>query len=421
MGAFRAVRGVSRVGRVGGMIDYPNRVVDIHIRNKLRELIDAANGTQAKIDANSAGIAALAPPLTLAQIQNAIQLGGSNPINITGLQGYLANPQASVTIGTHAVRLTAAPTVGTFFWETDRTVLYLGVLSGSAAIWHYAAGTYSADLSVRPADLTSVDIGFIFQDITSITQYEWSGTQWNSTGGLYQVIRNGSTVSLTDILILQHLLNNLAGGIGMAVGQLAQLVDDAKTTVDGSRIQTTATVAAAATFTTSWSVQIRNAVAALADYFVVLITGIKFKVGGFFAILTHANSADRTYTLSNEDGNLVYETSSLTDHAIVLGNAGAKVKPGPLGTTVTVLHGNASGDPAYSAVSLTADVTGLLPLANGGLNSNTAAGGRATINAAAIQVVGGGGAGTYTLFGPTTNGSITITAEGTVSSITAAT
>lgn len=34
------------------------------------------------------------------------------------------------------------------------------------------------------------------------------------------------------------------------------------------------------------------------------------------------------------------------------------------GTTVTVLHGNASGAPSYSAVSLTADVTGLLPHAN---------------------------------------------------------
>jgi hypothetical protein len=39
-----------------------------------------------------------------------------------------------------------------------------------------------------------------------------------------------------------------------------------------------------------------------------------------------------------------------------------------LGTTTTVLHGNASGAPTFGAVSLTADVTGTLPTANGGTN-----------------------------------------------------
>lgn len=36
------------------------------------------------------------------------------------------------------------------------------------------------------------------------------------------------------------------------------------------------------------------------------------------------------------------------------------------GTTTTVLHGNASGNPSWAAVSLTADVTNTLPVANGG-------------------------------------------------------
>lgn len=39
------------------------------------------------------------------------------------------------------------------------------------------------------------------------------------------------------------------------------------------------------------------------------------------------------------------------------------------GTTTTVLHGNASGNPSFGAVSLTADVTGTLPAGNGGTAS----------------------------------------------------
>jgi hypothetical protein len=51
--------------------------------------------------------------------------------------------------------------------------------------------------------------------------------------------------------------------------------------------------------------------------------------------------------------------------ALVLG-AGSQASAvlGSLGTTTTVLHGNAAGAPSFGAVSLTADVTGVLPTAN---------------------------------------------------------
>lgn len=58
----------------------------------------------------------------------------------------------------------------------------------------------------------------------------------------------------------------------------------------------------------------------------------------------------------------------LTQHALVVGG-GAGATPTPLaslGTTTTVLHGNASGAPTWSALDLAADVTGTLPATNGG-------------------------------------------------------
>lgn len=61
----------------------------------------------------------------------------------------------------------------------------------------------------------------------------------------------------------------------------------------------------------------------------------------------------------------VTNTGTLTDHALIVGNGGVDVSAlGSLGTTTTVLHGNAAGDPTFAAVDLTADVTGDLPLAN---------------------------------------------------------
>jgi hypothetical protein len=60
-----------------------------------------------------------------------------------------------------------------------------------------------------------------------------------------------------------------------------------------------------------------------------------------------------------------------TQHALTIGG-GAAAAPytlGGLGTTNQVLHGAAAGDPTWSAVDLAADVTGILPSANGGTAS----------------------------------------------------
>ncbi|MDP4233006.1 MAG: hypothetical protein Q8913_06560, partial [Bacteroidota bacterium] len=58
-------------------------------------------------------------------------------------------------------------------------------------------------------------------------------------------------------------------------------------------------------------------------------------------------------------------STALTASAVMVSN-GTQIVQGPLGTTTTVLHGNAAGAPTYGAVDLTADVTNTLPEANGG-------------------------------------------------------
>lgn len=92
----------------------------------------------------------------------------------------------------------------------------------------------------------------------------------------------------------------------------------------------------------------------------------------------------------------VTHAGSLTSHAVVLGNGTADIKAlASLGTTTTVLHGNAAGDPSYGAVSLTADVSGVTPIANGGTNSATALSGSSIMISDGTHVVQGS-AGTAT-------------------------
>lgn len=64
-------------------------------------------------------------------------------------------------------------------------------------------------------------------------------------------------------------------------------------------------------------------------------------------------------------GTVTHTAGALTANQVVIGNGAADLKTlGTLGTTTTLLHGNAAGAPTFGAVSLTADVSGDLPFAN---------------------------------------------------------
>jgi len=66
---------------------------------------------------------------------------------------------------------------------------------------------------------------------------------------------------------------------------------------------------------------------------------------------------------------------------LVGSDAGTVGQLGP-GTATTVLHGNATGAPTWGAVSLTADVSGVLPVERGGTGASTAAAARTALGLA---------------------------------------
>lgn len=101
-------------------------------------------------------------------------------------------------------------------------------------------------------------------------------------------------------------------------------------------------------------------------------------------------------------GILAYTSTSLLASSGLLGQnqlmlgGGAGATPstlGSLGTTTTVLHGNASGAPSFGAVSLSTDVTNTLPIGNGGTNNASlavTAGGALYTDGTAVQNTGAG-------------------------------
>lgn len=110
-------------------------------------------------------------------------------------------------------------------------------------------------------------------------------------------------------------------------------------------------------------------------------------------------------------------SSALLGDNVLMVGGGAGVAPNAiaagLGTTTTLMHGNAAGEPTWAAVSLTADVSGITPTANGGTGIAyfTAAGPSVarvytfpdaattilTTNAAVTAVQGGTGIASYAI------------------------
>lgn len=85
---------------------------------------------------------------------------------------------------------------------------------------------------------------------------------------------------------------------------------------------------------------------------------------GKVGLTTHVSG---TLPIANGGTN---SSTALSGSSIMVSNGSAVVQ-GAAGTSTTVLHGNASGAPTYAAVSLSADVTGTLPATNGGTGQSS--------------------------------------------------
>lgn len=82
-----------------------------------------------------------------------------------------------------------------------------------------------------------------------------------------------------------------------------------------------------------------------------------------------------------------YTPATFTSNGILYGNGSSSISVTAQGASGTVLHGN-GGTPTFAPVTLTTDVTGVLPLANGGTNANlTASNGGIVYSTASAEAI----------------------------------
>jgi len=78
-------------------------------------------------------------------------------------------------------------------------------------------------------------------------------------------------------------------------------------------------------------------------------------------------------TLANTNGG-TGQSSAFTQYGITYASTTTALATTAAGTSSTLLHGNASGAPTFGAVALATEVSGQLPIANGGTGATTLAG-----------------------------------------------
>jgi hypothetical protein len=108
------------------------------------------------------------------------------------------------------------------------------------------------------------------------------------------------------------------------------------------------------------------------------------------------------------------QSAALTQYGVIYGSTTTAMASSAAGTSTQVLHGNAAGAPTFGAVSLTADVSGTLPVANGGTGVTTSTGTGAVVLGTGPTITSGVYSGTVGATGATTGAFTSLTASTSV-------
>lgn len=390
------------------------------------------------IKGNNTGGSANTIDLTTAQVKTMLDLAGTNSGDVT-LAGENYLSLVSQVLTANAVNLSNTNATGTL------AAARFGALTGDVT---NSVGSYATTISANAITTAKIindavtlakiqnatandkllgsgnaGSGADYSEITIGSGLTMTGTTLSASGGStgYATIQEEGS-GLTQRAILNfagssYTATDDAGNTRTNVTADADLDAISSNSTNGIYARTGAGTVAARTITDS-------------------ITALSWTNGNGVA-------GNPTQTATGISGGIPYFNSTsdisssalLVDNVLVLGG-GAGNPPtslaAGLGTTTTVLHGNAGGEPTYGAVSLTADVSGDLPFANiAQLAANTVAANPTTgtgdiqgVALSASQLLGRGSTGNITPITMGANCTITLAVlncadgTGTVTAVT---